>query len=82
MSIIVASPPQIRIVPMEHFWVSGIKRGFELTALLPLYVYVRDNLEALKEKKDLEFTIGTSTIVYEVKNDEIHLITGWNGSRK
>ena len=51
MSIVMASAPQIRIVPREHFWVSGIKRGFELTALLPLYVYVRDNLEALKEKK-------------------------------
>ena len=37
---------------------------------------------SVQEKKDLEFTIGTSTIVYEVKNDEIHLITGWNGSRK
>ena len=82
MSIIMASPPQLKLVPREHFLVSGIKRGFELTALLPLYVYVRENLEALREQKDLEFTIGTSTIVYEVKNEEIHLITGWNGSRK
>ena len=82
MSIIMASPPQLKLVPREHFWVSGIKRGFELTALLPLYVYVRENLEALREEKDLELAIGTSTIVYEVKNEEIHLITGWNGSRK
>ena len=42
MSITMASPPQLKLVPGEHFWVSGIKRGFELTALLPLYVYVRE----------------------------------------
>lgn len=82
MSIIMANAPLFKLVPREHFWVSGIKRGFELTALLPLYVYVRDNLKELEAKKDIEFTIGTSTIVFEVKNNEIHLITGWNGSRK
>lgn len=82
MSIVMGSSPQIKILPREHFWVSGIKRGFELTALLPLYVYVKENIESLREQKDLEFTIGTSTIVYEVKNNEIHLITGWNGSRR
>ncbi|MCT7563336.1 hypothetical protein ACOTWR_11660 [Aliarcobacter butzleri] len=73
----------IRISPREHFWVSYIKRGFEFSGLLPLYSYVKNNIKQLENKKDMEFTIGTSTIVYEVRNNsEIHLITGWNGSRK
>ena len=72
---------KLKISTKEHFWVSGIKRDFELTALLPLYTYVRNNLKELDNKGDMEFTIGTSTLVYQVKRNEIQLITGWNGSR-
>lgn len=62
---------------------SGLKRAFELSAIIPLYIYVLNNLETIERNKDLEFTIGTSTIVYQVsKNDDIQLITGWVGQRK
>lgn len=83
MSATYSTAPQMKLIPREHFWVSGIKRGFELSALLPLYVFVRDNLTKLEKRKDMEFTIGSSTIVYEIsENNDIHLITGWNGVRK
>ncbi|UXC30457.1 hypothetical protein N3114_05420 [Aliarcobacter butzleri] len=82
MSPVFSSPPVLKIVCKEHFWVSGLKRAFEITGVVPLYVFVRDNYEKLPKEKDLEFTIGSSTIVYQVKNQEIQLITGWIGSRK
>lgn len=82
-SIVCAKAPSLKINPKEHFWVSGLKRAFELSAIIPLYIYVLNNLEMIERNKDLEFTIGTSTIVYQVsKNDDIQLITGWVGQRK
>ncbi|MDD3054826.1 MAG: hypothetical protein PHE16_02995 [Aliarcobacter sp.] len=84
MSVIIsAKAPSIKITSKEHFWVSGLKRAFELSALVPLYVYVLNNIDNIKRNADLEFTIGSSTIVYQInKNDEIQLITGWVGQRK
>lgn len=78
-----ANPPSLKIIVKEHFWVSGLKRAFELSALMPLYLYVLNNLEVIEKNKNLEFTIGSSTIIYQVnKKDEIQLITGWIGNRK
>ena len=84
MSVIIsAKAPSIKITSKEPFWVSGLKRAFELSALVPLYVYVLNNIDNIKRNADLEFTIGSSTIVYQInKNDEIQLITGWVGQRK
>lgn len=77
------SPPTLKIVPLEHFWIQGLKRGFELSALLPIYTYVFKNLGQIERDKDLELTIGSSTIVYRVNsNNDICLITGWVGNRK
>lgn len=77
------SPPTLKILPLEHFWVQGLKRGFELSALLPIYTHVFYNLEQIERDKDLELTIGSSTIVYRVNsNNDICLITGWVGNRK
>lgn len=78
-----AKPPSLKIIPREHFWVSGLKRAFDLSAIMPLYLYVLNNLEKIERNKDLEITIGSSTIVYQVNNkDDIQLITGWVGNRK
>jgi hypothetical protein len=80
--VITAKAPSLKIIAGEHFWVSGIRREFELSAILPLYIYVLNNLDSIKRNQDLEITIGTSTIVYEVnKKDDIRLITGWKGQR-
>ncbi|WP_418180562.1 hypothetical protein ACNSOL_00040 [Aliarcobacter lanthieri] len=77
-----AKSPSLKIIPKEHFWVSGLKRAFDLSAIMPLYLYVLNNLENIERDKDLEITIGSSTIVYQVnKKDDIQLITGWVGSR-
>ncbi|MCT7591516.1 hypothetical protein [Aliarcobacter butzleri] len=78
-----AKAPSLKIIPREHFWVSGLKRAFDLSAIMPLYLYVLNNLEKIERNKDLEITIGSSTIVYQVnKKDDIQLITGWVGNRK
>lgn len=84
MSLITyAKAPILKIIPKEHFWVSGLKRAFDLSAILPLYFYVINNLDNIERNKDLELTIGSSTIIYQVnKNDDIQLITGWVGNRK
>lgn len=84
MSLITyAKAPTLKIIPKEHFWVSGLKRAFELSALIPLYIYVNDNINSLPKEKDLEFTIGSSTLIYQIsKSNQIQLITGWTGSRK
>ena len=75
--------PSLKILPKEHFWVSGLKREFELTAIVPLYLHVLNNISELPRNKSLELSIGTSTIVYTLDNSgNIHLITGWLGSRK
>lgn len=72
----------LRIVPKEHFWVSGLKRAFDLSGIIPLYVYVSENLDTIKRGVDMEYSIGTATIVYSVdKYNTIHLITGWKGTR-
>ncbi|KAB7884999.1 hypothetical protein [Poseidonibacter ostreae] len=74
--------PSLKILPKEHFWISGLKREFELTAIVPLYVYVLDNIDELPRNKDLELSIGSSTIIYKIDDSEnIYLITGWIGSR-
>ena len=80
---IYSNPPKLEITCKEHFWVSGLKRAFELSGLIPLYVYVNENINSLPKEKDLEFTIGTSTLIYQIsKRNQIQLITGWTGSRK
>ena len=74
--------PSLKILP-EHFWISGLKREFELSAIVPLYLHVLNNIDTLPRNKSLEVSIGTSTIVYVLdSSDNIHLITGWIGSRK
>ncbi len=72
---------KLKIKPKEHFWVSGLKRAFELTGLLPLYIHVFKNLEHLESGKDYEWNNGNATIVYALnkEKDSILLITGWVG---
>jgi len=79
----IVKTPSLKILPKEHFWVSGLKREFELTAIVPLYLHVLTNIDNLPRNTSLELSIGTSTIVYTFdSSDNIHLITGWIGSRK
>lgn len=81
--IIKSQPPKLTIKTAEHFWVAGLKRAFDISGLIPLYVYVSQNLENISRNTDLEFNIGVSTIVYSVDNNNgINLITGWKGERK
>lgn len=73
----------LKISPKEHFFVQGLKRAFELSAIPAIYDFVSNNLDSIKRNEANEWCIGTSTIVYSVdENDTIHLITGWVGNRK
>ena len=74
--------PNIRIIPSEHFWVQGLKRTFELSCLVPLYIQVSQNLKTIERDVEQEFSIGRVTILYSVGFDNnIKLITGWVGNR-
>lgn len=74
--------PRIRMNPTEHFLVKGLKRAFDLSGLVPLYIYVSNNLDTITRGKDLEWNIGRATIIYSVDdNNTIHLISGWVGNR-
>ena len=78
----IVQAPSLKILPKEHFWISGLKREFELTAIVPLYIHVLNNIDELPRNISLELSIGSSTIIYKIDNAEnIHLITGWLGSR-
>lgn len=80
---ILAKPTKLRINPKEHFFVSGIKRQFDLSVLIPMYLHVSTNLDSIERGKEMEFSIGRSTVKYSVdKEDVIQLITGWVGNRK
>lgn len=71
-----------KLLPKEHFWVSGLKRSFDLSVLIQLYLHVVKNCETLT-KCVKEITIGSSTIVFQLDDDKnIYLITGWMGNRK
>ena len=71
-----------KLLTKEHFWVSGLKRNFDLSPLIQLYLYVMNNFEELSNNVR-EFTIGRCTIVFQVDEEKnINLITGWTGSRK
>ena len=83
MKQITQKAPKLRMNPREHFWVKGLKRAFDLSGLVTLYLYVANNLDTIKRNKDLEWNIGRATIIYSVDdNDTIHLISGWAGNRK
>ncbi|MBW6487503.1 hypothetical protein [Sulfurimonas sp.] len=72
----------LKIRPKEHFFVQGLKRAFELSAIPAIYEFVSKNLDSIRRNEPNEWCIGTSTIVYSVDdNNTIHLITGWVGSR-
>lgn len=72
----------LKIRPKEHFFVQGLKRAFELSAIPAIYDFVSNNLDSIKRNEPNEWCIGSSTIVYSVdENNTIHLITGWVGSR-
>jgi len=74
--------PILRMQPREHFWVKGLKRAFDLSGLVPLYIYVSNNLDTITRNESLEWNIGRATIIYSIdNNDTIHLISGWVGSR-
>lgn len=76
-------PTRLRINPRRHFLDSKEKRQFDLSVLVPMYLYVSKNLGSIDRDIDHEFSIGRSTVVYSVDaNDTIHLITGWVGNRK
>lgn len=73
---------QFKLLPKEHFWVSGLKRSFDLSVLIQLYLHVVKNCETLT-KCVKEISIGSSTIVFQLDDDKnIYLITGWMGNRK
>jgi hypothetical protein len=72
----------LKIIAKEHFWVSGLKRAFVITGVIPLYVHVRDNYDDLEKNTPMEFFSNGTTFVYEIDKNEIKLITAWTGSRK
>lgn len=61
----------------------GLRRSFDLSGLIPLYLEVSTNLATIERNKNLELNVGRATIIYSVDdNDTIHLISGWSGNRK
>ena len=79
--LISANPPKYRLQAREHFWVKGLKNPFDLSGLMPLYLYVQKNHNEIIEDYDYDFTIGSATIVFSVRGTVISLITGWVGNR-
>jgi hypothetical protein len=82
-NITIKKAPALRMSPSEHFWVKGLKRAFDLSGLVPLYLHVSTNLETIKKNEDMEWNTGRATIVYSVDDSKtIHLISGWAGNRQ
>ncbi len=82
-NIIQLKTPSMEVNWKEHFVCSALKRGFEFSGIVAVYVYVLNNLDSIEKNKNLEASTGKNTIVFEVDDDNnIHLITGWNGTRK
>lgn len=74
--------PILKITPTVHFIFQLIKRAFDLTALVPAYHYVKQNLADIERGVEIEHNVGGSTIVYSVdEENNISLITGWKGER-
>lgn len=77
------SAPFLTIIPTVHFLVQLIKRSFDLTAIIPAYIYLVKNIKDIKTEEVFEFDIGRSTIVCSMdEKNRVWLITGWNGSRE
>jgi len=79
---ILVSLPTFKIKAREHFWVKGIKDPFDLSGIVPLYIYVSQNYDTIEKNKDFNFSTGNATIVFSIKDNVISLITGWVGNRK
>lgn len=75
--------PMLRVNPREHFLVKGLRKVFDYSAIVPIYLHVSETLETIERNVDMEMDIGRATIVYSVdEKDTIHLISGWVGNRK
>ena len=81
--IVKAKLPFYLIVPTMHFMMQWFKREFQLSALIPLYIYVKNNIDYITLDEEIELQCQTSSIIFSVdKNNHINLITGWKGNRK
>lgn len=75
--------PVLQVKPREHFLVKGLRKAFDMSAIVPIYIHVSNNLDSIERGIDIEFDIGRATIIYSVDADDtIHLISGWAGNRK
>jgi hypothetical protein len=53
-----------------------------MSAIVPIYLHVSNNLDTIERNVDMEYDIGRATIVYSVdQHNTIHLISGWAGNR-
>lgn len=85
MSIIktISKAPRLRVNPSEHFLVKGLRSAFDMSAIVPIYIHVSNNLDTIEKNVDMEFDIGRATIVYSVdQSNTINLISGWVGNRE
>lgn len=64
--------------PTQHCLISMMNRNFDLSILVVIYSLVKNN--ELSSKK-CELSIDIATVIFEVENDTIRLITGWKGER-
>lgn len=79
---IIGKAPQLKVNPLEHFLVKGLRSVFDMSAIVPIYLHVSSNLNTIERDVDMEYDVGRATIVYSVdKHDTIHLISGWAGNR-
>ncbi|WP_294963359.1 hypothetical protein [Sulfurimonas sp.] len=75
--------PNLKVNAREHFLVKGLKQPFDVSAIIPIYLHVSENLKKIERDTDMEMDIGRATIIYSVdKHNTIHLISGWVGNRK
>jgi len=79
----IIKPTRFRVEYGDHFLGSAMRRQFDFSVLVPMYIHVGNTIDTIKRNVDLEFSIGRSTVKYAVINDTtIKLITGWVGNRK
>jgi hypothetical protein len=76
-------PPGIKINPKEHFSVNMLRRSFDLSILVPLYLHVSENISTFIKGKEYEFSIGRASVAYSIDcENSIQLISGWVGNRQ
>lgn len=76
--------PKYRIRGTKNFFEKNLLfEEMDLSAIVPVYLYVSEHIESMERDVEHELDIGRSTIVFSVDHKKIiHLIDCWIGNRK